>query len=66
MQLANEFAAVLVERVDTGNGVRLRIASPRAGTEVLLDPLVLESLTWQPSDVFSRFLEHPHGPDADV
>jgi hypothetical protein len=63
VRLANEYAEVEVELVRTRNGVRLRIAAPHTGREILLCPLELESLTWQDHDVFSRFLETPHGPE---
>ena len=63
IELANEFAAVTVRVVDTGNGVRLRIESARSGRSIDLDPLELESLTWQSHDVFTGFLAEPYGPE---
>lgn len=63
MELANEFASVRVRKVLTRNGVRLEIFSPRLGYRIQLDPLALESLTWQTTDTFTRFLSHPFGPD---
>ncbi|WP_327092281.1 hypothetical protein OIE66_17040 [Nonomuraea sp. NBC_01738] len=63
MRLANEYAEVTVDTVSTRNGMRLRIASPHTGREILLCPLELESLTWQDHDLFSRLLETPHGPE---
>jgi hypothetical protein len=62
-ELANEFAAVTVRVVDTGNGVRLRIESGRLGRSIDLDPLELEALTWQSHDLFTRLLAEPFGPD---
>ncbi len=62
MELANEFASVHVRRVLTRNGVRLEIFSPRLGYRIRLDPLALESLTWQTMETFTRFLSHPFGP----
>lgn len=62
MMLGNEFASVVVRRVTTRNGVRLRIESPRAGSAIELDPLELEALTWQTHELFSRLLREPHGP----
>ena len=61
-ELTNEFATVRVRRVYTRNGVRLEISSPRLGRSIQLDPLSLESLTWQPMETFSEFLRHPFGP----
>jgi hypothetical protein len=63
--LTNEFATVRVRRVYTRNGVRLEISSPRLGRMVRLDPLSLESLTWQTSETFSEFLRQPFGPSDD-
>ena len=64
-ELANEFATVRVRRVHTRNGVRLEIRSPRLDRAIRLDPLALESLTWQTMETFSRFLRHPFGPDDE-
>lgn len=65
IQLANEFTEVVVERVRTRNGVRLRISVPSSGRQILLCPLELEALTWQDHELFSRLLETPHGPEDE-
>lgn len=65
VELANEYAAVTVRKVQTGNGVRLEIVSPRLGRGIRLDPLELESLTWQSHEVFSEFLRTPFGPEPE-
>lgn len=65
LELTNEFATVRVRRVYTRNGVRLEIRSPRLGRAIRLDPLALESLTWQTMETFSRFLREPYGPPDD-
>jgi len=65
VELANEFAAVTVRVVETRNGVRLRIESPRAGRAIELDPLELETLTWQTHDLFTRLLADPYGPPEE-
>jgi hypothetical protein len=62
IRLANEFSEVVVERVQTRNGVRLRICVPASGRSILLCPLELEILTWQDHELFSRLLQTPHGP----
>ena len=62
-ELANEFAAATVQVVPTGHGVRLRISSARLGRSIDLDPLELETLTWQTHDLFSRLLAEPFGPE---
>jgi hypothetical protein len=60
--IANEFAEVRVVRVDTRNGSRLLIESPKSGQWVALDPLELESLTWQNTATFSAMIGNPFGP----
>jgi hypothetical protein len=64
--LANEFAEVRVRKVHTRNGVRLEIVAPKLERAILLDPVELESLTWQTPEVFSSFLVTPFGPEPDV
>lgn len=64
IRLANEFAEVVVERVQTRNGARLRISVPSSGHQILLCPLELEALTWQDHEMFGRLLATPQGPEA--
>ena len=66
IQVANEFTLVQVRHVRTHNGERLEITSPRLGYEIKLDPLELESLTWQTPETFSRLLESPFGPGSEM
>jgi hypothetical protein len=65
IRLANEFTQVVVERVETRNGARLRIFVPSSGREILLCPLELEALTWQGHELFSALLATPHGPEGE-
>jgi hypothetical protein len=60
--IGNEFAEVRVSRVETRNGARLLIESPKSGQWVALCPLELESLTWQGPQTFSAMIGHPFGP----
>ncbi|WMY79952.1 hypothetical protein [Citricoccus sp. I39-566] len=60
--IANEFSEIHVTRVETRNGSRLMIKSPRSGQWVTLCPLELESLTWQTPATFSAMIGHPFGP----
>ena len=62
IEISNEYATVVVQRVQTRNGVRLRISSTRLSSSIELDALALESLTWQTVDTFSKFLSTPFGP----
>jgi hypothetical protein len=64
LRIRNEFADVTVRVVATGNGERLEITSPRRGTTIRLDPVQLEALTWQTTDVFTRMLEGSIGPTS--
>lgn len=63
IQVVNEFTTVRVRKQFTRNGERLEIHSAKLGTTILLDPLELESLTWQTTQTFSRMLETPYGPE---
>ena len=65
IRLGNEFTEVVVERVRTRNGARLRISVPSSGRQITLCPLELEALTWQGHDLFSSLLRTPHGPEGD-
>lgn len=65
IEVINEFATVRVRTVETRNGTRLEISSQRLGYSIQLDAIALESLTWQPMETFSRFLETPLGPPGD-
>ena len=61
VQIGNEFALVKVRKVYTRNGERLEIEAPKLGLRIRLDALELESLTWQTTETFSKFLETPFG-----
>lgn len=63
ISVSNEFTSVRVRLRHTRNGERLEIWSRKLGTAILLDPLELESLTWQDPRTFSRLLEDPYGPE---
>ena len=60
--IANEFSEIRVSKVVTRNGARLLIESPKSGQWVSLDPLELESLTWQDTRTFSAMVGHPFAP----
>ena len=62
MTIANEFAEIRVAKVQTRNGARLLVESPRSGQWVTLCPLELESLTWQSPQTFSAMIGNPFGP----
>jgi hypothetical protein len=65
ISIGNEFTAIEVRKVLTRNGERLEISSPRLGYSIRLDPLELESLTWQDARTFSLLLKNPYGPDEE-
>lgn len=62
ISISNEFAEVRVARVETRNGSRLLIESPKSGQWVALCPLELEALTWQNTATFSAMVGNPFGP----
>ena len=66
IRLANEFTEVVVERVRTRNGARLRITAASSGRQIMLCPLELEALTWQGHELFSELLKTPHGPEDEA
>ena len=60
--VANEFAEVVVRRVDTRNGSRLLISAPKTGRSISLDALELEALTRQNTRTLAAMVGHPDGP----
>jgi hypothetical protein len=63
IELTNEFAHVRVCKIWTRNGERLEIEAPKLGYRIRLDPLELESISWQTPETFSRLLQTPFGPE---
>ena len=61
-EFTNEFAYTLVRKVGVGKEARLEIISPKLGYQTYLDAPLLESLTWQTPQTFSKFLQEPYGP----
>jgi hypothetical protein len=61
-EFTNEFAYTLVRKVRVGDDARLEILSPKLDYQTYLDAPLLESLTWQTTATFSKFLEEPYGP----
>ncbi|MDN5697502.1 MAG: hypothetical protein L0G70_05935 [Rubrobacter sp.] len=59
-EIANYGAKALVRKAPTHNGARLEIHSPQAGSRVLLDALLLESLSWQSPKELADWLDSPH------
>jgi len=65
VELANEYAAVLVRRVGASGDERLEIVAQRIGCGIRLAAGELQTLAGQPHDTFSRFLETPFGPEGE-
>ncbi|AGT32695.1 MULTISPECIES: hypothetical protein [Bacillales] len=61
MIVGNEFTQVIIRKIYTRNGERVEIVSPKLKRSIQLDPLALESLTWQDIEVFTGFLAKPFG-----
>lgn len=64
-RISNEFATVDISIVETGKGKRVKLHSPKLGHTILLDPLEVESLTWQDHSIFSEMLKTPFGPEHE-
>jgi DNA polymerase I-like protein with 3'-5' exonuclease and polymerase domains len=65
IEIANEFSVARVRKVYTRNGERLEISAPKQAQKILLDPLELESLTWQTPELFAELLTTPFGPEIE-
>ncbi len=65
LTVANEFTEVTVHRVDTRNGSRLLITSPRTGRWITLDALEVEALTWQNTRTFEAMVGKINVPLLD-
>lgn len=66
IQIANEFTVIQVSYISTRQRERLLVSSPRLGFQTLLDPLQLESLTWQTPEMYSKLLDTPYGPGVKL
>lgn len=60
--IANEFTDVVLHRVDTRNGSRLLISSPKSGQWITLDALEVEALTWQNTRTLAAMVGNVHAP----
>jgi hypothetical protein len=59
-EISTDSATDLVHRVRTHNGTRLEVRSSQAGSQVRLDALLIESLSWQSPGELAAGLESPH------
>lgn len=59
--VANEFADVVIRRVETRNGMRLDIWSPKRGSRVLLDAVALDCLSFQDPELITELLSRNPG-----
>jgi hypothetical protein len=62
LTVANEFAEVVVRRVDTRNGSRLLISTPRTGQWISLDALEVAALTWQNPRTLAAMVGNAEAP----
>ena len=62
LTVANEFTEVVVRRVETRNGSRLLISTPRTGRWISLDALEIEALTWQNTRTLAAMVGNPQAP----
>lgn len=61
-KISNEYADVVVSKITTSTGDALVVRAPVKRTELRLHPAMLHELTACETDLFSEFLETPHGP----
>jgi hypothetical protein len=59
--IANEFADVVIRKVETRNGMRLDIWSPRRGSRVQLDAVALDCLSYQEPELISQLIARNPG-----
>lgn len=59
--IANEFADVVVRKVETRNGMRLDIWSPKRGSRVRLDAVALDCLSFQEPELITQLLARNPG-----
>lgn len=59
--IANEFADVVVRKVETRNGVRLELWSPRRGTCIRLDAVALDAISYQDPEFITGLLSRTPG-----
>jgi hypothetical protein len=59
--IANEFADVVVRKVETRNGVRLELWSPRRGTCIHLDAVALDAISYQDPEFITGLLSRTPG-----
>jgi hypothetical protein len=62
LTIANEFAEVVVRRVDTRNGSRLLISAPKTGRWITLDALEVEALTRQNARTLAAMVGNVNSP----
>jgi hypothetical protein len=60
--IANEFADAVVRKVETRNGMRLDIWSPRRGSRIMLDAVALDCLSYQDPELITELLARRPAP----
>lgn len=66
LDLANEFARVTLETVETGNGVRLRLRDHGSQRAIELDPMVLSALVWLNDNDLDHIVDPQFAIEAGV
>lgn len=62
--LDHDSSTVRLRTVRTRNGIRLEVSSPRTCRITRLDPVILESLTWQTPETFRGMMDASDRPKA--
>ncbi|MUM16821.1 dihydrodiol dehydrogenase [Mycobacterium sp. CBMA271] len=60
--IGNEFTEVQVRKVQTRNGSRLLILSPKSGQWISLDALEVEAITWQNTRTLAAMVGNVNAP----
>jgi hypothetical protein len=61
-EISNEYADAVVGKITTSDGDVIVVRAPVKKTELHLTPEMLSELARCTTDLFSEFLETPHGP----
>lgn len=66
LELANEFAHVTIDVVETGNGARLRLHDNGTKRAIDLDPVVLAALVWLDDRDLDRIVDPQFAIEANA
>jgi len=62
--VTNEFAEAIVRVIELDGKQHLELEASKLDYKTRLCPIEAETVTWQTTETFTDFLEHPFGPDG--